>query len=278
MAKLSPADRIEIRRLYGNGGYSYGDLAKQFRVGRTAISDTIHGNYKPPEPNPKGNKRPKPVPQRAGNKTEHQNKKEQNEGLGKVEKPEPDPVKEARLDDGGKKQIQWVQKELDKLFKRQASDLEELQLQEDAYKSTLMDDSLRDRIAMRAFAKQGVTKYSALGPDAKEVVDGLLPKYRFDELWLVHNKMSMALIGIKDTLGRMSQLQRSLVLNFNMDTTVVLVEQKVEASINLVLKEVVFKVLTDRLPNKVAEPLIADMDRLMKEKEGRLNKLLQEDV
>jgi len=205
MTKLTEADKTEIRREYGNNpNVSLADLAKRFGRGRSTIHRIIHTCD-------------------AVSSTAPSRKRARRETKRNTVPPEHLPVRQeqprtAPLQTSARVEAEQIMGELLSLYKVQMSRLDELIIQEQEYKKTVAGDKLRDKLTIETFKSFGsptVTRYKDLTAANKAVIDALLPKEKFDELWNVHSKMAISMGDLKRTLGQMADLAKNVVMYFD---------------------------------------------------------------
>jgi len=243
--RITDADILEMRRLYANKRMSYREIAKQFQCHHSTIARCIK-TCDPVSPFPNKNQ----TKTRARKATKSDT----------LSLPQDKPRTKALIA-GAKNEAQAIMQELDTLYRDESSRLKALQRCESEYKKKLSVKELRNMVAIRIYKTDGVTGYDNLPPKGKALVDALLPKYKFEELYKLYSKMSSAMIGMKATLDQMDRCARGLAtINIDARRQTVNVIVDAESVIRNFLRLVVHPALSDTLPPSLYKSVAGRMD------------------
>jgi hypothetical protein len=223
MTKLTEADKVEIRVIYGNNpGMSYEDVANTYKegTGRKLHRSTVMRIIKERDPTA-GDTLPSKRRGRMGTHGATPNDfVAQHTPLAVVQEP---PRTEA-LQSGANKQAQAIMKELQALLSQEATRLQELDRAE---------AELKDRTA------------------------GLPVQDKYKLLSGIHKDWEKNREGMRQTLSDMAYLSKTLVMYF--DNRQVHIHFDRDGLLSLLLNEVIYPVLQEELPRAVGQALTEKM-------------------
>lgn len=200
MSKISEADIVEMRRLYGNERWSLRKIAKHFKCHHSTVAEVI--NRCDPT------KQTAPFKKRVREPTKPDTTPPQHAPDKVVREPPRTEVLQA----SAKVEAEQIMAELVSLFNSQMAELQDLKAREAEYKKHAAKlDSIRDKLAIATYH----VIYKQLELEGQAVINALAHEQRYKDTFQLYMMSSAALDSVKDTLSRMAALQKNMVMYFD---------------------------------------------------------------